>query len=804
MAEESMTDRFNAAAKISRALVDGSIKNTRLEPNWIPGSGSFWYARDVSEGREFRIVDAAAQTNRVAFDHARLAELIQKETGEVFAGVTAYALPLADVKFTPDHESVEFILGPGRWRYDKGQDLLAPIEGVNPPGQKVISPDGSMAAILRDFNLWVVDLTSGEERQLTHDGERLYPYASQPPGSGHLAHIPNPAMRLSLEWSPDSKRIFTHRIDCLNVATADVIEFAPPGGGRSNTFQIPFAYPGDENIPMAHFLSVGIATGDLVYADCDPVPIVRMDDDLFSLGLAWYSAKPDLAYFVATNRGETEASVIEFDTTNGQTRVVFTETSDTYLELGPLVYARSNVYYVASRHAFTWQSERSGMARLYLYDAKTGELLSELTTGNYRVVDVIRVAEDNDEIWFTACCFDDLEDPYRRALCRVKLDGSEFSRFGDLLLDQDVLSQTDFGLMLARMAGADTSGMSGVSPCGEWFAVTTGNLSQPSSSAVYDRNGNKVLDIEVADFSAVMDNWQWPEEFFTTAADGKTLIRGVMVKPSDFDPSNTYPVIDQIYAGPQTSYAPKAALRDFSDKLTLSDAFALAELGAIVVIIDGRGTTLRDRSFHDHSSGALQKASDIDDHVAAIQQLAERYAFIDAGRVGITGLSAGGYGTAHAMLARPDFYKVGVACAGNYDAALFKHGWSERYQGLPGEADYENQRLTSLAPNLKGRLLFIHGLLDHGCHPAALFQLTQALSDANKNYDLFVDPSAGHERSGHAYWRMWNYFSEHLLEKGLADECTVQVGLSMLVPPSRKKREAMLNQQSGAPHLPDA
>jgi dipeptidyl aminopeptidase/acylaminoacyl peptidase len=270
-------------------------------------------------------------------------------------------------------------------------------------------------------------------------------------------------------------------------------------------------------------------------------------------------------------------------------------------------------------------------------------------------------------------------------------------------------------------------------------------------------DGKLVMEVEQAEAVGLPENWNWPEPVSLLAADGETEIRGVVFRPSDFSPDKSYPVIDHIYGGPQVTLAPESLTG-----MSFTTAQSLAELGFIVVVIDGRGTTERSRAFHESSYGAIETASNLEDHIAGVKQLAERYPYMDVERVGITGFSGGGYMTAHAMLRFPDFYKVGVSGAGNHDQRLFWHSWGERYNGLLEGDNYLQQANLTHAANLEGKILFIHGLLDHGVHAAGLFQLTQALMNENKKFDLVILPQAGHELPGYAMVRMWDYFVEHL------------------------------------------
>jgi dienelactone hydrolase len=781
-----MAQRYRRAERLSQLPCTKDVRNTRVVPHWVDGASAFWYERETSAGREYRLVTPHDGKNELAFDHCALAEAMRASCGETASAASANALPILDLKIDLENRRITFVFNGAKWIYDTVNGRLAPIKSHGPT-QLTISPDGLTAAFVDNFNIWILNLISGERRQLTFDGEQHFGYASDSSGHARFAHIASPPTPARLLWAPDGSRIFAVRIDTRKVVPIPVLEYAPPRGVRPKCHEIRWALPGDTNIPVAYFVAIEAETARVVAADHPALPLVRMNDSIIEVGLAWFGKNSRHAYFVDVHRGEGQADLIEFDTHDGNCRIVFSEKSETYLEFGTSVYSRTNVHYLDRSHKIIWCSERNGNSHLYLYDLLTGEMEGAITQGDFRVRDVIRLDQQNGEVWFTASGFADSFNPYYRQLCRVRFDGSDFQRTGDLCTDYDVLGQADFALFLSQMAGLSTSDISGVSPDGRMYVATSGTVSTAPRSALFDRDGKEIMHLETADFSAAGDLWTWPEAFSAKAADGKTDLYGVIVRPSDFSSEQSYPIIDHIYGGPQTSHVPKGALRDFSDKLVLSEAMSLAELGCIVIVVDGRGTALRDRAFHEHSYGAMQNASDIDDHVAVISELAERYSYMDPNRVGITGISGGGYATAHALLARPDFFKVGVASSGNYDGRLFLHGWSERYQGLLHHSNYDNQQLLNLAPQLQGKILFTHGLLDHGCHPAALFQLTEALAEANKDYDLILDATRGHERSSYVARRIWDYFVTHLLNEIAPPDIAITHGMNLLVPPSVQK-----------------
>jgi dipeptidyl aminopeptidase/acylaminoacyl peptidase len=320
---------------------------------------------------------------------------------------------------------------------------------------------------------------------------------------------------------------------------------------------------------------------------------------------------------------------------------------------------------------------------------------------------------------------------------------------------------SEFGLASLAATGTDPRLISGVSPSGRFFVETIGAVDRLPETVLRARDGREIAVVERAEARALPQSWQWPEAVTLKAADGRTPTYGLLFKPAAYDPSKSYPLIDFIYGGPQISLVPKIAFADMVSAGTLLEAAAYAALGAFALVLDGRGTAYRERSFREASYGAIQTASNLEDHMAAIRQLAEQHP-IDLQRVGITGFSGGGYMTALAALRFGDFFKVAVAGGGNYDQALFWHSWGERYHGAFEPEHYAAQAAKTYASGLKGKLLLIHGLMDSGCHPAALFQLVQALIENNKDFDLVVLPKARHELTGYGMRRKLDYFVTHL------------------------------------------
>lgn len=742
---------YERAAAVQAHSEDRWVLNQALYPHWIDDA-TFWYVRETAEGSEYVLVDAGAGKKRAAFDHQALARSLAEATG---TELDAAALPIVNVEI--DRSGLTFTASGRFWQFEEGEVKELQANPNDPT--LLVSPDGTRAVYSKDHNLWLRKLDSGEDKPLTSDGERYYAYAANPDATGR------PAIRPEAVWSPDSRYLFTAQTDDRQVRSLPVIDFAPADGSiRPKVIDYRQALPGDEHITRFRMTVIDTETGKQTPIHYPDLAAARMNDTPFGGNRAWWSADSTAVFFVDILRGEREARVVTAARDSGQARVVFRETTDTYLELGSNVYMPTFIVPLPERDEFVWYSEQSGWGHLYLHDATTGEEKRALTSGEWLVRDVLGVDRDGRELFITIGGRRPDANPYFREVARVNLDTARLILLSSGDDDRLALSPGDFSLLLLTVFGQDPGAVSGLSPDAAFYVETRQRPDRPNVSALMSADGDELLLIEEGAPHAVPAGQRWPEPFTVTTADGETEIRGLMLKPQDFDADGSYPVIDYIYGGPQVSNVPKAGFGSLSS-LSLDSAASLAELGFVTVILDGRGTTERSRAFHESSYGRLQTASNLEDHIAGIRQLAERFPYLDLERVGITGISGGGYMAARGMLKYPEFFKVGVSIAGNHDQRLFWHSWGERYQGLPAGDNYLEQANLTHAKNLDGKLLFIHGLLDYGVHPGGLFQLTQALMDANKVFDLVLMPQAGHALPGYGMVRMWDYFVRHLAGK---------------------------------------
>jgi dipeptidyl aminopeptidase/acylaminoacyl peptidase len=443
---------------------------------------------------------------------------------------------------------------------------------------------------------------------------------------------------------------------------------------------------------------------------------------------------------VSTSRDHTYEQLRVADTSSGVVRNVMEERVSTFFESGN---GKVNWKYLPASNEIIWFSERDNWGHLYLYDLQSGKLKQQITNGDGNVTQLLRVDEKNRRLYFVGVGRESGRDPYFRHFYRTSFDGKRV----DLLTPENA----DHNISL--------------SPSGRFFVDTYSTPDTPPVTLLRDADGKTIMTLEKADISKLLaTGWKPPEPITVKARDGATDLYGLMYKPTDLDPSRKYPIVNHIYPGPQTG---SVGGRQFSP--ARGDAQALAELGFVVVEIDGMGTPWRSKRFHEAYYGDMGDNT-LPDQVTGMKQLAERYPWIDIDRAGIYGHSGGGYATASAMFRHPDFFKVGISEAGNHDNRNYEDDWAEKWQGLlqpkpDGTTNYDNQANQLVAKNLKGKLLLAHGTLDTNVPPYNTLLVVNELIKANKDFDLIMLPNRGHGFGNEPYMvrRRWDYFVRYLL-----------------------------------------
>ena len=744
---QSATGMWQRYARAERLLPGNAPKLTSdlvLRPRWIGDSDRFWYRWKSLSGTEFVLVDPERAERVAAFDHDRLAAALSQATG---TPVNAKQLPFSEIEFTNNGQSIVFDIdvtgASGRWSCELSTYACMRVGDVpNPPNDKVLSPDGQWEAFTRNHNVWVRSVQDGEERAITSDGEAQNDYGEpllSPLTTAGIDDPPPPAIR----WSPDSGKLLFWRVDQREAPQFHLVQSVNQDGSvRPSLHSYAYPLPGDDALPLATFLCADLSAGTVTEIDLEAAEVQYHGPPVSALN-AWWSDDSSTIYYVRQSRGYFRMDLCIIDAETGAARVAITEESATGID--PSVWrGQSSVRVFADGSRVIWYSQRDGWGHLYLYDADGGELIRQLTTGSYEVSNVEYVDEDKGLVYFTAVGREVGRDPYYAHLYRVRLDDGE----PELLTAEDADHSITF------------------TPGGRCFIDNYSTVDQAPVITLRAADGKTLRELERADISALeATGWPKPERFVAKARDGGTDVYGVIYRPSDLDPEGQYPVIDFIYGGPQAIQTPAA----FADAVRERErnfwhAQALAELGFVVVMIDGLGMPGRSKAYHDRSYRDLPD-NGLPDHISAIKQLADRFDYLDISRVGIFGHSAGGYASCRAMFTYPDFYKVAVSSAGNHDHRLDKATWVERYMGPRVEDHYIFSANQNHAQNLQGKLLLIHGDMDENVHVASTLVVVDALIKANKDFDLLIMPNQPHFCTNHPYFarRRWDYFVQHLL-----------------------------------------
>jgi dipeptidyl-peptidase-4 len=734
MADAKDYERAEKLLLFSRSKLVGGAS---VKPVWIEAGARFWYRADGPDGHAFFVVEPARASREPAFDHHRLAAALQAASGEP---VDAAVLPFKAIELSGD--AVEFDAFGSHWRCDLGAYGCRKVEDhprANP--MEVKSPDGKWAVSRRGYDLWIRSLATGEERALTSDGVSDHAYASQPDClsfGAMMRKVGAPHLPPLVSWSPDSRHVVTHRLDQRDLRLSHLIESSPSNGGPPVLHSYRYAIPGDEAVAMAELVVFGAETGAAVTAKTDPLLMWIMSP--FMSGDVWWSKDGASIYFIEQPRDLKTLRLKRLDPKTGEVGTLIEETGEGYLHANQVMGARPIVRVLADGARALWYSQRDGWGHLYLYDTRSGALLNQVTSGAWAVQEILHVDEAAGVVHFVASGLVE-SDVYRRQVCRVGLDGQRFARLSDDDLDH----------------------VATVSPDGSYYVDSVSAADAPPVSRVCDWTGAVLVELERADVSKLLETgWTLPERFCVKAADGVTDIYGVLHRPHGFDSTQRYPVIDSPYPGPQHGRVNSS----FTDRIEY-DVESVAALGFVVVALDGRGTPGRSKAFLDQALGHFDSAGFMEDHVAAIQQLAQTRPWMDLDRVGIFGLSGGGFATVRALCAYPEFFKVGVSSCGNHDQRLYQASWAETHIGpLAEHRDaYLKASNVDIAGQLQGKLLLIHGEMDDNVHPHLTMRLVDRLIAANKDFDLLIVPGAEHAflgYLGYVYRRRWDFLVRHL------------------------------------------
>lgn len=709
----------------------------RVTPNWIAGSDRFWYRVTTPAGAEFIYVDPARKIRRPAFDRSRLATALSQAADTTFA---ADSLPFQTLEWKEEgNRTVIVVEARGkRWRCELAAYRCSGVGAVSKPSPgELPSPDGKWALFAKDYNLYLRDLATGAERPLTTDGSYRNDYGSTPEASTSFvttARIGTPHPPEAL-WSPDSKRVLTYQLDQRGRPELHLIQSVLPDSNiRPKLWSYVYPLPGDTLVSTAKWVFFDVA-GQRVDAKLDPFFVLFNSPIAFQE--VWWDSTGQRTFFLQHERGVRAMWLKQLDPATGAVRTLAEERGPTLVEATLLLGTKPNIYVFKDGRSAVWFSQRDGWAHLYLVNTETGSVIRQITKGPWVTRELLRVDEAAGKIYFTAGGREPGRDPYYRHLYVINLDGSGLT----LLSPEDAEHEIT------------------LSPSGRWAVDRYSRVDLPPVNVVRSVDGKSVLPLEQADITRLLaTGWRFPERFTVKAADDSTDLYGIILRPAHFDSTKKYPVIEEIYPGPQSGKVPKAFTAG-------SDHHALVELGMVGVEVDGRGTPLRSKAFHNFSYRHLETAGALEDHLTAYRQLGRRYSWLDLDRVGIYGHSGGGFASAHAILAYPDFYKVAVSSAGDHDQRSYLALWGETYHGLPVDETWRAQANQTLAKNLKGKLLLAYGDMDDNVHFDQTIYLIDALTKANKDYDLLVLPGGSHAFAANRYFRRrrWDYFVRHLM-----------------------------------------
>jgi dipeptidyl aminopeptidase/acylaminoacyl peptidase len=725
-----------------RERLQGLAINIADRANWIGITSRFWYRKSVKDGNQFVLVDAETLEKKPAFDHERLAASLSAAAGQKY---TALKFPFNTITFVDNEKAIEFFIadspngqpptsrfGPDgtRWKCElsdysckklvadaerqRGQTQAGgPPRGIpgpqyDRPSDPKASPDGKWEAVVNGYNVYVRAKGKKDGFPLSLDGSEGNYYA--------LA---------SIVWSPDSTKLAAFRVRSGYHRKIQYVESSPGDQLQPKYSAIDYAKPGDAlDIPQPVLFDVGNRKQLVIDNALFPNP--------YDLSRLEWRKDNRAVTFEYNQRGHQVYRVIEVDAATGSARAVISEEPKTFFCYSGKKYRND----LADGKEIIWMSERDGWNHLYLYDGATGKVKNQITKGNWLVRAVDKVDDEKRQIWFEASGMYPGKDPYLIHYNRINFDGTG----------------------LTALTGADANHTVVVSSDRKYYVDTWSRVDLATTSELRRTSDQKVLmELERGDIQELLKTgWRAPEVFTSMGRDGKTEIWGVIIRPTNFDPAKKYPVIENIYAGPQGSFVPKT----FSTQAGMQ---SLAELGFIVVQIDGMGTSNRSKAFHDVAWKNLGDAG-FPDRILWHKAVAAKYPYYDVSRVGIYGTSAGGQSSLGGLLFHPEFYKVCVSACGCHDNRMDKIWWNEQWMGWPLGQEYAAASNADNAGKLQGKLLLIVGEMDANVDPASTMQVVNALIKANKKFDLLVIPGANHGPGGAYGERLRNdFFVHHLL-----------------------------------------
>jgi dipeptidyl aminopeptidase/acylaminoacyl peptidase len=701
------------------SLTSGKVFYGNVRPVWVGTDGNFLYESFTPHGTDYIMVEPETHSKKAAFDQKRLATALETASGKK---VDPENLGLRNIIFSERPGGFSFSFDGYNWlcilrnyrimKRDKVSerprsdtwDWGFRDELANTP---VESPDKKWTAFIRNYNVFVISNDDKKEYQLSIDGGTGEYYSSY------------------FLWSGDSKKLVTSRVRPAEKHMIHYIESSPEDQLQPKHYSYEYQKPGDA-VPQMYPQLFDVESKKHIKIDDSRIP------NQYSVDEIRWSKDSKYFTFEYNKRGHQLYQVVKVDATSGRYDVIINETSSTFID-----YSGKKIRHdLEDSKEIIWSSERDGWNHLYLYDSDNGVVKNQITKGNWVVRGMPFVDEKNRQIIFQASGIEP-GDPYFVNYYRIGFDGNG----------------------LKKLTDGDGNHEAWFSPDKKYFVDTWSKVDAPPVSVLRSaEDGAMIMEIEKADISRLLETGiRLPEPFVAKGRDGVTDIWGIIIKPMNFDPSKKYPVIENIYAGPHSSFVPK------SFRAIVGGMHQLAELGFIVVQIDGMGTSNRSKAFHDVCWKNIKDAG-FPDRILWMQAAAKKYPWIDISRVGVYGTSAGGQNAAGAVLFHPEFYKAAVAACGCHDNRMDKMWWNEQFMGWPVGEEYARSSNIENAWRLKGDLLLINGEMDNNVDPTTTMQLVNALIKSNKEFEYVFIPGAKHT-SGGAYGerKRRDFFVKHLL-----------------------------------------
>mgnify|MGYP006397030309 FL=1 len=700
-----------------RDKVTNSPKNFHWQKNNL-----LWYVNNTPDGKEYLWVNPSEKTQEKCFDHAVLAKLLSEKFEK---DIDANHIDISELEFDADMAELKFTFDEKIVSFNPNQQELTIVESKtedpkrdwgywgsrfdetnNPP---VMSPDSTMLAFIKNHTLYIKNTSTDEETRLSYDGA---------PGFFYSTYI---------KWSPDGKKIMAYKVRPGDERKIYFVESSPEDQFQPKLQSRDYLKPGDE-LPFKSPQLFLIGEKKHIQVPTDEF------GHQFGLNNIEWREDSSAFTFEYNQRGHQAYKVIAVDAITGAVKVLVNEVSKTFIDYSGKKYR----YDIDDGKEIIWTSERDGWNHIYLYDGETGKVKRQLTKGEWVVRNVIHVDEENREVYFTASGMDKGQDPYFLHYFKVGFDGRNLTRFTKDNGNHQLTFSEDYEYYVDQYSRVDAP---------------------PVTLLKSSKNAKTLMQLQKADHSALLqEGWIAPEVFTSKGRDGVTDIWGVIIRPTSFDPNKTYPVIEYIYAGPHSSFVPK----DFRSYYWSMSS--LAELGFIVVQIDGMGTSNRSKAFHDVCWKNL-KDGGFPDRKIWIREAAKKYPYMDAENVGIFGTSAGGQNAAAALVFNSDFYDVAVSSCGCHDNRMDKIWWNEQFMGYPIEPHYAECSNVENAGQMGGDLMLILGEVDDNVDPASTMQFANALIKANKDFELVTIPGMGHSSGGEFGERKRkDFFVKHLMD----------------------------------------